>query len=62
MGRGVGIYGVVLGSVTAVAICSGLLTPDRHGFAILIFGQAIWFLLVASGMWGLEAKAAPAKG
>ena len=54
MGRGVGIYGVVLGSVTAVAICSGLLTPDRHGFAILIFAEAIWFLLAARDMWGLE--------
>ena len=62
LGRGVAIYGIILGVVTAAAIGSGLLTPDRHGFAILIFGQAIWFLLVASGMWGLEAKAAPAKG
>jgi hypothetical protein len=52
LGLGVGIYGVVLGLVTGVAICSGLLTPDRHGFAILIFGQAIWFLVVASGLWG----------
>jgi len=52
LGRGVGIYGVVLGVMTAAGICSGLLTPDRHGFGILIFGQAIWFLLVASAMWG----------
>jgi hypothetical protein len=44
----------VLGLATAVGICSGLLTPDRHGFAILIFGQAIWFLVVARGMWGLS--------
>jgi hypothetical protein len=52
MGLGVGIYGIVLGLATAAGICSGLLTPDRHGFAILIFGQAIWFLLMASAMWG----------
>jgi hypothetical protein len=52
MGLGVGFYGVVLGLATVVGICSGLLTLDRHGFAILIFGQAIWFLLVASAMWG----------
>ena len=50
MGLGVGIYGAALGLATAVGICSGLLTPDRHGFAILIFGQAIWFLLVAGSM------------
>jgi hypothetical protein len=56
MGLGVAIYGVVLGLASAAAICSGLLTPDRHGFAILIFGQAIWFLLVASGMWGSSGR------
>jgi hypothetical protein len=59
LGRGVAIYGVVLGLVTSVAICSGLLTPDRHGFAILIFGQAIWFLLVAGMMWRVGTEAVP---
>jgi hypothetical protein len=59
LGRGAAIYGVVLGVVTAVAICSGVLTPDRHGFAMLIFGQAIWFLAVAAGMWGLESSSVP---
>lgn len=56
LGRGIGIYGVVLGVVTAAAICSGFLTPDRHGFGMLIFGQAIWFLIVASGMWGSSGR------
>jgi hypothetical protein len=57
LGGGVGIYGFVLGVVTAAGICSGLLTPDRHGFGMLIFGQAIWFLLVAREMWGLHKVA-----
>jgi hypothetical protein len=51
LGRGVGVYGVVLGVATAAGICSGFLTPDKHGFGMLIFGQAIWFLLVASALW-----------
>jgi hypothetical protein len=51
LGLGVGIYGIVLGVVTAAGIVSGLLTPDRHGFGMLIFGQAIWFLLMAGKMW-----------
>jgi hypothetical protein len=55
LGRGVGIYGVILGVLTAVGICSGFLTPDRHGFGMLIFGQAIWFLSVAGGYWRIEA-------
>lgn len=51
LGRGVGVCGAVLGVATAVGICSGFLTPDRHGFGMLIFGQAIWFLIVAGEMW-----------
>ena len=62
LGMGAAIYGIVLGVVTAAGIGSGLLTPDRHGFAILIFGQAIWFLLVAGGMWGLGARVAKEGG
>jgi hypothetical protein len=60
LGRGVGIYGVVLGVTTAAAICSGFLTPDRHGFGMLIFGQAIWFLFTAREMWNF-GKAAVAE-
>jgi hypothetical protein len=51
LGLGVGIYGVVLGVATTVGICSGFLTPDRHGFGMLVFGQAIWFLVVAGRLW-----------
>jgi hypothetical protein len=58
LGRGVGIYGVVLGAVTVAGIFSGFLTPDRHGFGMLIFGQAIWFLIVAPGLWRLGPDAA----
>lgn len=50
LGRGVGVYGVLLGVATAAGIFSGYLTPDKHGFGMLIFGQAIWFLIVASGL------------
>ncbi len=54
---GIGIYGFVLGVVTVAGIFSGFLTPDRHGFGLLIFGQAIWFLIVAGGLWRLGAEA-----
>lgn len=59
LGRGVGIYGVLLSVATAAGICSGYLTPDKHGFGMLIFGQAIWFLIVAEGLWGLWTAAVP---
>jgi hypothetical protein len=54
---GIGIYGCVLGVATVAGIFSGFLTPDRHGFGLLIFGQAIWFLIVAGGLWRLGAEA-----
>jgi hypothetical protein len=52
------VHGVVLGAVTLAGIFSGFLTPDRHGFGMLIFGQAIWFLIVAAGLWRLGPDAA----
>jgi hypothetical protein len=60
LGRGVGIYGVMLGALTVMGIFSGFLTPDRHGFGMLIFGQAIWFSIVAAGLWRLGPNAAAA--
>ena len=50
-GRAIEIYGIILGLATASGIFSGYLTPDWHGFGMLIFGQAIWFLAVAKEMW-----------
>jgi hypothetical protein len=57
MGRGIGIYGCILGAVTALGIFSGLLRPDWHGFTVLIFGQAIWFVVVGAGMWRGKTEA-----
>ncbi len=48
---GIGIYGVLIGVATVGGIVSGFLTPDKHGFGLLILGQAIWFVAVAGEMW-----------
>jgi hypothetical protein len=53
LGWGVAIYGFVLGVVSVVGIGSGKLTPDVHGFGLVVFAQAIWFLLVAARMWNV---------
>lgn len=42
--RGLGVYGVILGPITAVALFSGALRLDVHGFGIAILTQAIWFI------------------
>jgi len=49
LSRGLGIYGCILGGVTLIALSSGHLNLDAHGFGIIIFGQAGWFI-VAGGL------------
>jgi hypothetical protein len=44
LSRVLGIYGCVLAPVAIVAIGSGYLTPNVHGFGMLVALQAIWFV------------------
>jgi hypothetical protein len=44
--RGVGVYGCVLGPLTVVAVLSGHLRLNVHGFGLVVLGQAIWFVIV----------------
>jgi hypothetical protein len=46
LARGVGVYGCILGPLTVVAVLSGHLRPNVHGFGLVVLGQAIWFVLV----------------
>jgi hypothetical protein len=43
--RGLGVYGCILGSLTVVAVLSGHLRLNVHGFGLVVLGQAIWFVL-----------------
>ena len=42
----IGIYGLLLGPVIVIAMISGGLSLDVHGFGLVIFSQAIWFIAV----------------
>jgi hypothetical protein len=42
----IGIYGLLLGPVIVIALISGGLSLDVHGFGLVIFSQAIWFIVV----------------
>ena len=48
LGRGLGIYGCILGPVTLLALFSGRLNLDAHGFGIVISGQAVWFIVAGT--------------
>jgi hypothetical protein len=47
---GIGVYGLVLGTVLVLAVLSGHLRLDVHGFGLVILGQAIWFVVVGARM------------
>jgi len=44
LARGLGIYGCVIGPVAVLAVASGRLGMDVHGFGAVVLGQAIWFV------------------
>lgn len=45
-GRGVAIYGCVVAPLTVVGVATGHLRLDVHGMAVVLLGQAIWFIVV----------------
>ena len=44
LAAGLGIYGLVVAPITAVALLAGVLRLDVHGFGLVVFTQAIWFI------------------
>ncbi len=41
--RGLGIYGCIIGPLILLALFSGHLTLDAHGFGVIVLLQSIWF-------------------
>jgi hypothetical protein len=50
----IGIYGLLLGPVVVIALFSGALSLDVHGFGLVVFSQAIWFIV--AGILLLRSK------
>ena len=48
LARGIGIYGLVSGSVIVIALVAGQLPLDVHGFGLVVLAQAVWFIVVGS--------------
>lgn len=51
LARGLAIYGCVIGAVAVLAVASGRLGMDVHGFGAVVLGQAIWFVTTGSLLW-----------
>jgi hypothetical protein len=62
LGFGVALYGAPLGLATVVGVLTGMLRPESHGFALVIVGEALWFLLAGAALWreprGISTSAA----
>ena len=46
--RGVAIYGCIIAPLIILGIAIGHLRLDVHGMAVIVFGQAIWFVIVGA--------------
>jgi hypothetical protein len=54
-----GVFGLLLGPALVIAMVSGGLSLDVHGFGLIIFCQAIWFII--AGVCLLRSEAAAVK-
>lgn len=45
LARGIGIYGLFLSPVIILALLSGHLHLDVHGFGMVVLGQSIWLIV-----------------
>ncbi len=50
----IGIYGLLLGPAVIIAMVTSSLRLDVHGFGLIIFSQAIWFIVVGILLWRLQ--------
>ncbi len=56
LGVGLGIYGLVLGPVAIGAMLSGKLELDVHGFGLVMFSQAVWFITAGVLLWRVHSQ------
>jgi hypothetical protein len=52
-----GIYGLLIGSGTIIVLLCGALSLDAHGFGLVVFSQAIWF--IAAGILLMRSRETP---
>ena len=65
LGRGIAIYGCVIGPLIMLGIFTGHLRLDVHGMTVVALGHAIWFVIVGVGLFvserhhGVDAHGSP---
>jgi len=56
LSRGVAIYGCILGPLTMIAVLSGHLRLDVHGFGLVVLGQTVWLIIVGMKLCRVETR------
>jgi len=49
--RPMGIYGCILGPLTILAVLSGHVRLNVHGFGLVVLSQAVWFIAAGVLLW-----------
>src|ERR1700744_3753356 len=49
--RALGTYGCILGPITVLAVLSGHIRLNVHGFGLIVLGQAAWFIVAGVQLW-----------
>jgi hypothetical protein len=55
--RGLGLYGLLLATLTVLSVVSGHVELDVHGFGAVVLGQAGWSIAAGIGLLGRGASA-----
>ncbi|MEY2438698.1 MAG: hypothetical protein QOI34_83 [Verrucomicrobiota bacterium] len=53
---GLGIYGTLIGVVIIISMFAGELKLDVHGFGLITFTQAIWFIIAGVCLWRINTR------
>jgi len=51
IGRWLGVYGLVVGPLAILALVSGHLRLDVHGFGLVVLVQSVWFVSAGVCLW-----------
>jgi len=51
---GVAIYGLLVGPVIVLAVLSGHVRLDVHGFGLIVLAQAVWFVVAGARLGRLK--------
>ncbi len=60
LSTGLGIYGLLSALAITIAIVSGVLNLELHGFILITLTQAIWFVLAGVFLWRSGDSQSPA--